>query len=82
VHDLLNGAGAKNPANRAAHGIDNSIELFRTQSVHGGLWRCGYTVDSIGEVSALIHWLGGPALFLPVVALLLLVAYGYFAGLL
>jgi hypothetical protein len=52
VHDLLNGAGAKNPANRAAHGIDNSIELFRTQSVHGGLWRCGYTIDSIGEATA------------------------------
>jgi len=31
-------------------------------------------VDSLGEVSAIIHFLGGPKLFLPVLALLLAAA--------
>lgn len=43
--------------------------------MHGGLWRAAYKVDSIGEVSALIYFLGGPKRFLPVVyTLLLLIA--------
>jgi hypothetical protein len=40
--------------------------------VHGGLWRAAYKVDSIGEVSAIIYFLGGPKMFLPVVYSLLL----------
>ena len=31
MHDTLNTAGPKNPANRAKYGVDNSLELFRTQ---------------------------------------------------
>lgn len=55
---MLNGASPKNPKNRKQFGIDNTLELFRTQAVHGGLWRCAYKVDSIGEVSALIYFAG------------------------
>lgn len=58
MHDTLNPATPKNPANRAKHGIDNSLELFRTQGVHGGLWRSPYKVDSLGECSALIYFGG------------------------
>lgn len=58
MHDTLNPATSKNPANRAKHGIDNSLELFRTQAVHGGLWRSPYKVDSLGECSALIYFGG------------------------
>jgi len=58
MHDTLNSAGPKNPANRAKFGVDNSLELFRTQAVHGGLWRSPYKVDSLGEVSALIYFGG------------------------
>lgn len=57
-HDTLNAASPKNPKNRKSAGIDNTLELFRTQGVHGGLWRCAYKVDSIGEVSALIYFAG------------------------
>jgi hypothetical protein len=52
-------------------GVKNTLELFKLNSVHGGVWRAAYTVDSIGEVSVIIHFLGGPKLFLYVVALVL-----------
>ena len=29
-----------------------------------GVWRSAYKVDSIGEVSVIIHFLGGPKMFL------------------
>eukprot|EP00303_Exanthemachrysis_gayraliae_P003631 CAMPEP_0206016888 /NCGR_PEP_ID=MMETSP1464-20131121/23809_1 /ASSEMBLY_ACC=CAM_ASM_001124 /TAXON_ID=119497 /ORGANISM="Exanthemachrysis gayraliae, Strain RCC1523" /LENGTH=787 /DNA_ID=CAMNT_0053390719 /DNA_START=11 /DNA_END=2374 /DNA_ORIENTATION=+ len=58
MHDALNPKSSKNPKNRNEHGIDNTLELFRTQAVHGGLWRCAYKVDSIGEASALIYFAG------------------------
>ncbi|KAL1507615.1 hypothetical protein AB1Y20_007234 [Prymnesium parvum] len=56
MHDILNKDSPKNPANKAKHHIENPIELFSTQAVHGGLWRSPYKVDSIGEVSALIYF--------------------------
>jgi len=56
MHDTLNAQTPKNPNNKAKFGIDNSLELFRTQAVHGGLWRSPYKVDSLGEVSALIYF--------------------------
>lgn len=44
--------------------------------MHGGLWRAAYKVDSIGEVSAMIYFLGGPKAFLPVMyALFALIAF-------
>ena len=58
LHDVLNDGGPKAPANRAKFGIKNSLQLFSTESVHGGLWRSPYTVDSIGEVCALIYFAG------------------------
>lgn len=45
--------------------------MFKYNSVHGGVWRAGYKLDTIGEVSALIHFLGGPKLFLPIVYLII-----------
>ena len=56
MHDTLNPDTPKNPANRKKYDIDNSLELFRTQGVHGGLWRSPYKVDSLGEVCALIYF--------------------------
>jgi hypothetical protein len=47
-----------NPANKAKYNVKNPLELFKFNSVHGGAWRCAYKVDSIGEISALIHFLG------------------------
>ena len=58
IHDLLNPKSPKNPRNRDAVGIRSALELFSTESVHGGLWRSPYKIDSIGEVSALIYFAG------------------------
>merc|ERR1711934_844608 len=58
VHDVMNGKGPKNPTNRRKFGVDNALKLFASESVHGGLWRSPYTVDSLGEASALIYLCG------------------------
>ncbi len=76
ISDVKTSDSAADPKNRKKHNITNPIELFRTNSVHGGVWRAAYTVDSIGETSVIIHFLGGPKLFLPVVAFIFsLIAY-------
>jgi hypothetical protein len=64
--DILQKESPANPANRKKVGIKNTLELFKFNSVHGGMWRAGYKADSIGEMSVIIHFLGGPKLFLPV----------------
>jgi hypothetical protein len=78
MYDTTDKNSAANPKKRKTYGIDNTMELFKWNSVHGGVWRAAYTVDSIGEVSVLIHFLGGPKLFLPMIALFWgLVCAGY-----
>lgn len=67
IADVTQGDSAKNPKNRKMYDIKNTMELFKHNSVHGGVWRCAYKVDSIGETSVLIHFLGGPSKFLYVV---------------
>jgi len=80
VHDIRNGKAPSNPANKAAHGITNPMDLFKFGSFHGGLWRCGYKTDSIGIMSVLIHFCGGPALFLPVMYGLLAAVVYFFTS--
>jgi hypothetical protein len=63
-----------NPKNKAKYNIKTPLEIFRLCSLHGGVWRAAYKVDSIGEISVLIHFLGGPKLFL-------FVAYAILIGL-
>ncbi|KAJ1448192.1 tyrosine phosphatase-like protein [Pelagophyceae sp. CCMP2097] len=58
VHDVLNAAGPKSPANAKKFGVDNALKLFSSEAVHGGLWRAPYTVDTLGECSALLYFLG------------------------
>jgi len=78
MHDTLNPATPKNPANRAKFGIDNSLELFSTQGVHGGLWRSPYKVDSLGECSALIYFSGLAAPYIAALSVLGGTAFAYF----
>ena len=70
MHDTLNAAGPKNAKNRKKHNVDNSLELFRTQGVHGGLWRSAYKLDSLGEGCALIYFAGIGAPYLAVMSVL------------
>lgn len=64
IYDTTNSASVANPKNRSKFQIKNTLELFKWNSIHGGVWRAAYTVDSIGELSVLIHFMGGPKLFL------------------
>jgi hypothetical protein len=71
IADVTKSDAAANPANRQKFHIKNTLEIFKFNSVHGGVWRAAYKVDSIGETSVFIHFLGGPKYFLFVVCLLL-----------
>jgi len=64
IYDVTKESSGANPKNRAKYNIKTPLEIFRLCSLHGGVWRAAYKVDSIGEVSVLIHFLGGPKLFL------------------
>eukprot|EP00729_Bicosta_minor_P012705 gene12705-24122_t len=64
-HDINNAAGPAHPANRKKFKINNALELFEHGSFHGGLWRCAYTVDSVGLPSIIVACLGGPTIFVP-----------------
>lgn len=70
VANITQSESPSNPKNRDACGIKNTLELFKCNSVHGGLWRAAYKVDSIGVTSVFIHFLGGPKIFLFVVVFL------------
>ena len=50
--DLNNPTSVANPKTVLA----NPNQLFAPGSFHGGLWRCAYEVDSIGECSVLIYF--------------------------
>ena len=76
-HDINNTEGSAYPANREKFKIKNALELFAHGSFHGGLWRCAYTVDSVGLPSIIVACLGGPKIFVPV-AYALLSGLAYF----
>ena len=54
IHDIRN---PKAPGNPGAISFDNPLELMSYCSFHGGVWRCAYTIDSIGVVSAVVYYL-------------------------
>ena len=58
LNDVLNKDSPKNPENKKAAGVNTALELFRSEAVHGGLWRSPYTVDTLGHPSALIYFAG------------------------
>jgi len=51
-YDLCDGASYGNPKNA----LSNPNLLFSHGSFHGGVWRCAYEVDSIGEASVLLYF--------------------------
>jgi hypothetical protein len=53
VSDLKDKKSHANPANKLA----NPYQLFEYNSFHGGVWRCGYRLDTIGEVAVLYYLL-------------------------
>merc|ERR1719277_779155 len=53
IHDLRNPKSAASPATVLEH----PLCLFQATSFHGGIWRCPYSISSIGIPSALKHYL-------------------------
>ena len=45
IHDIRNPDGV---ARQGGDPLSNPLELFARNSFHGGVWRCGYTLESIG----------------------------------
>jgi hypothetical protein len=81
IHDVRNPAA---PA-RAGAKLDNPLHIFKNGGFHGGTWRCGFKMGSIGEASAIIFYLGayGPAIaaiLAVVVGLAVWVVTGNLAG--
>jgi len=52
IHDVRNPKSIAHPE----VALGNPLEMFREKSFHGGVWRCGYKVGSIGEVSVIVHF--------------------------
>ena len=53
INDLRNPLSKANPTVGLAH----PLNLFTEQSFHGGIWRCPFTVDSVGVPAALSYYL-------------------------
>jgi len=69
IHDICNPKSSANPKNK----LDNPIRLFSMGSFHGGIWRGAFQIESIAEISALVHltktyFLSGSALSAAVAA--------------
>eukprot|EP01102_Stenamoeba_stenopodia_P013163 TRINITY_DN422_c0_g1_i2.p1 TRINITY_DN422_c0_g1~~TRINITY_DN422_c0_g1_i2.p1 ORF type:complete len:736 (-),score=167.61 TRINITY_DN422_c0_g1_i2:147-2354(-) len=53
LHDVINPDSTANPTKS----LRNPLELFSFGAFHGGIWRCAYKINSIGEVAALSYYL-------------------------
>jgi hypothetical protein len=45
------GSGGAGGGGRGSEGAAHPMDVFGATAVHGGTWRCAYTVDSIGKAS-------------------------------
>jgi len=52
VHDVMN---PESPAHPDVP-LKNPLELFARNAFHGGIWRCGFKMGSIGEASVLVYY--------------------------
>jgi len=77
IHDLNNPKAVANPSVP----LKNPLALFSQNSFHGGVWRCAYKINSIGEVSVLIHFIKvlRPVFFIALVAVIALLYQRFFA---
>jgi len=75
IHDIRNPQSVANPQVQ----LGNAYELFKHCGFHGGMWRVGYKVGTIGEVSVLIHFAKvlGPFLLLSLLVLVVAIVMKY-----
>lgn len=50
--DLNDKSSVGNPSTK----LNNPNQLFSSGSFHGGVWRCAYEIDSIGEASVFLYF--------------------------
>jgi len=74
IHDLRNINYVSHPQGGVP--LRNPLELFTHGSFHGGLWRCGYKIDSLGTAAAVFYLLMRPVFWLMI---LVMVAAHYYA---
>lgn len=71
VHDVRNPNAPGNPKAKKKGGKEggggglfpaqaNPLRIFESGAFHGGTWRCGFKMGTIGELSALAFYLSGP----------------------
>jgi len=53
LHDVQNPRAAGNPQ----FPLSNPLRMFEYGSFHGGVWRCGFKMGTIGEMSAIAYYL-------------------------
>jgi len=60
--------------------LANPYQLFSSGSFHGGMWRCGYKLNTIGEIAAVIHFIkvGKPVIFLLLIVILVILFRTFF----
>jgi Protein tyrosine phosphatase-like protein, PTPLA len=54
LYDLNDPASAGNP--KTTLPVNNPNQLFSYGAFHGGVWRCAYEIDSIGEASVFLYF--------------------------
>ena len=54
IHDIRNPKAAANGRNAAQ--LDNPMQLFTHGAFHGGVWRCAYTIGTIGTPAFLANY--------------------------
>lgn len=53
VHDIRNPDA---PAKGGSKAFNNPLQIFQHGGFHGGTWRCGYKMGTIGEISAVAYY--------------------------
>lgn len=71
IHDVRNKESVANPKTP----VRNQIELFTPNSFHGGVWRCGYKIHSIGEPAAVLYLLSKASPYFLLAFIVALVSY-------
>jgi hypothetical protein len=63
IHDLRTAGVSRDvsgpPVTASAAAPVHPVDLFGTQAVHGGTWRCAYRIGSVLEIAALRGFLAG-----------------------
>ena len=52
IYDIYDKESVSQPKTK----LHNPNQLFSYNSFHGGVWRCAYEIDSIGEASVFLYF--------------------------